>query len=132
MILSSSDEELLFYVLCGGEQVQPEGQNSMKKPPLEFGCDQVIIVRDQESKAKIPPMLQHALCLTIYEAKGLQFNDVILFNFFQESPCPEKWNLLKNLQVATVEIEKEEYEKNLSRHNQESKKEEEKKEEANK
>jgi len=27
-------------------------------------------------------MLQHALCLTIYEAKGLEFNDVILFNFF--------------------------------------------------
>jgi DNA helicase IV len=33
-------------------------------------------------------MLQHALCLTIYEAKGLEFNDVILFNFFEESPCP--------------------------------------------
>lgn len=38
----------------------------MKRPPLEFGCDQVIIVRDQESKKKIPSILQHALCLTIY------------------------------------------------------------------
>jgi hypothetical protein len=46
-------------------------------------------------------MLQHALCLTIYEAKGLEFNDVILFNFFEESPCPDKWNLLKNLNVTT-------------------------------
>lgn len=63
-------------------------------------------------------MLQHALCLTIYEAKGLEFNDVILFNFFEESPCPEKWHLLKNLNVVTSEIPKEEYEQNLSRHNQ--------------
>lgn len=61
-------------------------------------------------------MLQHALCLTIYEAKGLEFNDVILFDFFAESPCPEKWSLLKNLDVMSFEIEKEEYEKNISRH----------------
>jgi hypothetical protein len=69
MILSQSDEELLFYVLSGDEQKKTEPQ--IKKSPLEFGCDQVIIVRDQESKAKIPAMLQHALCLTVYEAKGL-------------------------------------------------------------
>lgn len=61
-------------------------------------------------------MLQHALCLTIYEAKGLEFNDVILFNFFAESPCADKWHLLKTLDVVSAEIPKEEYEKNLSRH----------------
>lgn len=115
MILASSDQELLFYVLCGGEEQKAEGEG-LRKPPLEFGCDQVIIVRDQESKAKVPAMLQHALCLTIYEAKGLEFNDVILFNFFEESPCPEKWHLLKSLNVSAVEVEKEEYERNLSRH----------------
>lgn len=45
-------------------------------------------------------MLQHALCLTIYEAKGLEFNDVILFNFFTECKYPEKWNLLKFLKIV--------------------------------
>ena len=74
IILADEDEELLFYVLCGDEsykkKVETENE-AMKKPPLEFGCDQVIIVRDQESKNRIPSMLQHALCLTIYEAKGL-------------------------------------------------------------
>jgi hypothetical protein len=90
----------------------------MKKSPLEFGCDQVIIVRDQDSKCKIPAMLQHALCLTIYEAKGLEFNDVILFNFFQESPCPDKWSLLKSLNVVSTEIDKDEYERNLSKHSE--------------
>ena len=61
-------------------------------------------------------MLQHALCLTIYEAKGLEFNDVILFNFFNESACAEKWHLLKSLDVATFDVPKEEYEKAISRH----------------
>ena len=33
-------------------------------------------------------MLSHALCLTIYEAKGLEFDDVILFDFFADSDSP--------------------------------------------
>ena len=86
MIISPGDEELLFYMLCGDETGDGQ-EGGLKKPALEFGCDQVIIVRDQESKARVPPMLQHALCLTVYEAKGLEFNDVILFNFFSETPC---------------------------------------------
>ena len=85
-------------------------------------------MRDQESKQKVPAMLQHALCLTIYEAKGLEFNDVILFNFFDESPCDEKWNLLKTLDVASFEVPKEEYEKNLSIHTAKQKKMEEEEE----
>lgn len=30
-------------------------------------------------------MLKNALILTIYEAKGLEFNDVILYNFFNDA-----------------------------------------------
>lgn len=67
-------------------------------------------------------MLQHALCLTIYEAKGLEFNDVILFNFFTECKHPEKWSLLKYLKVIDQEISKEEYDRNLTRHHQEEEK----------
>ena len=47
----------------------------------------MIIVRDQESKERIPEFMKDLLCLTIYEAKGLEFDDVILFNFFQDSKC---------------------------------------------
>jgi DNA helicase IV len=56
---------------------------------LEFGCNQVIIVRDQASKLAIPTVLKHALCLTIYEAKGLEFDDVVLYNFFTDSELQE-------------------------------------------
>ena len=98
------------------KKAEGEIEGAAKRPPLEFGCDQVIIVRDQESKSKVPPMLQHALCLTIYEAKGLEFNDVILFNFFSETKCPEKWNLLKFLKVIIDEVDKDQYEKNITKH----------------
>lgn len=36
-------------------------------------------------------MLKHALILTIYEAKGLDFDDVILYNFFNDSS--NEWNI---------------------------------------
>lgn len=61
-------------------------------------------------------MLQHALCLTIYEAKGLEFNDVILFNFFTETKCGDKWNLLKFLKVIVEEMDRLDYERNLTKH----------------
>ena len=61
-------------------------------------------------------MLQHALCLTVYEAKGLEFNDVILFDFFSETPCGDKWSILSTLGVAQFDIDKDDYERNLSKH----------------
>jgi len=31
--------------------------------------------------------MRNMLCLTVYECKGLEFDEVILFNFFQDSKC---------------------------------------------
>lgn len=49
-------------------------------------------------------MLQHALCLTVYECKGLEFEDVILYNFFNDAPqnVQEQWKLLNLLQVERI------------------------------
>jgi len=46
-------------------------------------------------------MLQHALCLTVYECKGLEFEDVILYNFFNDAPdnIREQWKLINYLQI---------------------------------
>lgn len=41
------------------------------------------------AKEKIPEELGLALVLTVYEAKGLEFDDVLLYNFFTDSEvCP--------------------------------------------
>ena len=66
-----------------------------EKSEIQFGCNQVIIVRNQKAKKKLPPLLSHALCLTVFESKGLEFDDVILFNFFTDSEVSrEKWKIL--------------------------------------
>ncbi|KAF8459286.1 P-loop containing nucleoside triphosphate hydrolase protein [Kalaharituber pfeilii] len=50
-----------------------------------FGADQVIIVRDDAAKQKLKKELKSPLILTIFESKGLEFDDVILYNFFSDS-----------------------------------------------
>jgi hypothetical protein len=40
--------------------------------------------------------------LTVYEAKGLEFNDVIIYNFFDESESnSSQWRLLNDLVYKT-------------------------------
>lgn len=60
-----------------------------------FGASQVIIVRDQRVKAELPEFMKTMLCLTVYESKGLEFDDVILFNFFAMGEIKTNlWKLL--------------------------------------
>lgn len=54
--------------------------------PIEFGAHQVIIVRTEEAKKKLPPEMQNSLVMTPLEAKGLEFDDVFLYNFFHDAP----------------------------------------------
>lgn len=61
------------------------GDSSKSTEEIQFGCNQVIIVRDQFSKDKLHPLLKHALCLTVFESKGLEFEDVVVYNFFEDS-----------------------------------------------
>ncbi|MBN3300841.1 TRNK1 protein, partial [Amia calva] len=59
--------------------------NKRKSQPIEFGAHQVILVANETAKETIPEELSLALVLTIYEAKGLEFDDVLLYNFFTDS-----------------------------------------------
>ncbi|XP_024027743.1 TPR and ankyrin repeat-containing protein 1 [Morus notabilis] len=60
-----------------------------------FGADQVVLVRDDNVKNEILKYSgNHALILTISECKGLEFQDVLLYNFLSSSPIKEQWNLI--------------------------------------
>ena len=65
-------------------------------------------MRDQESKKKVPSVLQHALCLTVYECKGLEFEDVILYNFFNDAPdnVHDQYKILNHIQIEQVKEKK--------------------------
>lgn len=52
----------------------------------DFGAEQVIIVRDDEAKIELQAELgSMALILTILESKGMEFDDVLVYNFFSKS-----------------------------------------------
>ncbi|KAL2487580.1 uncharacterized protein Fot_40872 [Forsythia ovata] len=60
-----------------------------------FGAEQVILVRDDSVRKEISNCIGHqALILTIVECKGLEFQDVLLFNFFGSSPLRGQWRVI--------------------------------------
>ncbi|KAG1799293.1 uncharacterized protein HD556DRAFT_1287696 [Suillus plorans] len=53
---------------------------------IEFGAGQCILVRDDAARQKLRDQVgQIGLIMTLYESKGLEFNDVLLYNFFEDS-----------------------------------------------
>ena len=73
---------------------------------IEFGAQQCVIVRDAQSKMKIPTELkQGGIVCSVFESKGLEFNDVLLYNFFTDSPAKQMWrcvlSLIDDLQTFT-------------------------------
>ncbi|KAF8031623.1 hypothetical protein BT93_D0747 [Corymbia citriodora subsp. variegata] len=60
-----------------------------------FGAEQVILVRDDHSRNEVSNLVRgQALVLTIVECKGLEFQDVLLYNFFGTSPLKSQWRLI--------------------------------------
>lgn len=76
VILETSDFTELALVLRGARR---------KTSHIEFGAHQVVLVSSEKSKENLPEELRCALVLTIYESKGLEFDDVLLYNFFKDS-----------------------------------------------
>ena len=52
---------------------------------IEFGAHQVVLVASEDSRANLPEELKQGLVMTIYESKGLEFDDVLIYNFFKDS-----------------------------------------------
>ena len=59
--------------------------NRRQSSRIEFGAHQVILVASEEARAQMPDELKQGLILTIYESKGLEFDDVLVYNFFKDS-----------------------------------------------
>jgi hypothetical protein len=59
--------------------------NEREASAIEFGAHQVILVQSKEAKDNLPTILKGAIVLTVFEAKGLEFDDVLLYDFFADS-----------------------------------------------
>nr|XP_043619846.1 TPR and ankyrin repeat-containing protein 1-like [Erigeron canadensis] len=87
VLLESSDNENAFVTIFGGSGSGGE--------VVSFGADQVILVRDDCAKIEISEYVgKNALVLTILECKGLEFQDVVLYNFFGTSPLKDQWRII--------------------------------------
>ncbi|KAJ7293966.1 hypothetical protein C8J57DRAFT_1444990 [Mycena rebaudengoi] len=65
---------------------------------IEFGAQQCILVRDEAAREKLREQVGDiGLIMTLYESKGLEFNDVLLYNFFEDSTVGEaQWRVVLN------------------------------------
>ncbi|CAM1332256.1 TRANK1 (predicted) [Pycnogonum litorale] len=93
VIIKSSKGDLIKY-LC---------HNQNKASQTDFGANQAILVANLETKNEIQSHLK-AFVLTIFEAKGLEFDDVLLYNFFTDSQAGDKW---RHVQMLINKLEKE-------------------------
>ena len=76
VILESCEESDLALLLSS---------NKRESSRIEFGAHQVVLVQSKEAKENLPSILKGAIVLTIFESKGLEFDDVLLYNFFHDS-----------------------------------------------
>lgn len=64
------------------------GAANLDDEDAQFGAEQVIIVRDFAEKKKLKDAIgDFALILTVMESKGMEFEDVLLYDFLTTSTC---------------------------------------------
>ena len=59
--------------------------NKREVSAIEFGAHQVILVQSKKTRDNLPSILKGAIVFTVFEAKGLEFDDVLLYDFFKDS-----------------------------------------------
>ncbi|KAF7310359.1 UvrD-like helicase ATP-binding domain-containing protein [Mycena chlorophos] len=66
---------------------------------IDFGAHQCILVRDKAARDKLlRDVGEVAIILPVYDAKGLEFNDILLYNFFADSHVDEaQWRVVLNM-----------------------------------
>ena len=102
----------VFFLGCDPGMLMPHEERSTdgSKYTLEFGAEQAILVRDQHTKALLQAKVKDAaLILTIIESKGMEFEDVIIWNFFTDSCCAVGWRSASGLKSKSGVIDSKKY-----------------------
>ncbi|KAF7849138.1 hypothetical protein BT93_L1208 [Corymbia citriodora subsp. variegata] len=87
ILLESENDESAILSIFGNHDVSGNF--------VGFGAEQVILVRDDDSRNEVSNLVRgQALVLTIVECKGLEFQDVLLYNFFGTSPLKNQWRVI--------------------------------------
>ncbi|TFK22062.1 P-loop containing nucleoside triphosphate hydrolase protein [Coprinopsis marcescibilis] len=86
--VSNSDAVQLVDFLAGGNLGE-----------TLFGAQQCIIVRDEKARSKLIDQVGDVgVIMTLYDSKGLEFDDVLLYQFFEDSPVDfNEWRVMESL-----------------------------------
>ena len=87
----------ILFQKCDSSILMHHSKEASTAPQHEllFGAEQVVIARDDISKADLAKQVgETVLILTILQAKGMEFDDVILWNFFTATPDAVGWRSL--------------------------------------
>ncbi|XP_011025216.1 PREDICTED: uncharacterized protein LOC105126145 [Populus euphratica] len=88
ILLESGNDENAIVTIFGNS-------GNVRSNFVGFGAEQVILVRDDAARKEIDNYVgKHALVLTVVECKGLEFQDVLLYNFFGSSRLKNKWRVI--------------------------------------
>lgn len=80
------------------QRTKGQGESTEVKKPKN---QQVIIVRDQQIQEQLQTKLgDGSLVFTILQSKGMEYDDVFLFDFFSSSPCLQSFKSLQELLPA--------------------------------
>ncbi|KZP05200.1 hypothetical protein FIBSPDRAFT_1054221 [Athelia psychrophila] len=93
---------ILFHGWGSESQGHKQFFADIKEPmdsDIEFGAEQCILVRDHAARNKLRAEIGNVgTIMTLYDSKGLEFNDVLLYNFFQDSTIEfGKWRVVLNM-----------------------------------
>lgn len=50
----------------------------------------------EEAKASLPDEFDKDWVMTVQQSKGLEFDDVLLYDFFSHSPAKDAWRVVTN------------------------------------
>ena len=102
----------VFFLGCDASILHTSnvGLVNLSDRVADFGAEQVILVRDEFMKAKLQGEIGNiALILTISDSKGMEFDDVIVWDFFTSSPDPSgvrRLNALTTDARATFDVQR--------------------------
>ena len=66
--------------------------------------NKVVLVRSDEARRRMPrEITDSAIVLTVFEAKGLEFDDVLLWNFFSDGPADDEWRAVYDYHLKKTE-----------------------------
>ena len=104
LLLSSLSPDDLTFLLLGSDP---------KTSQVEFGAHQVVLGRSMDSLERLPQHLldSNVIKTTVAQSKGLEFDDVFLWDFFNGSPA--EWRPLNNYVAHLEEVEETQGHKKL-------------------